>query len=476
MTALTLTPPRDLALWRADLKTLLSIGLPMAATQLVQVSVQTVDVLMIGRLGPAPLAAASLGVVFFFTMFIIGLGPAMAMTPVVSHALGRKSDDYDGVRRAVRMGLWLVAMYAPVAVLFLANAATFARLLGQPEDLARLAGPYVLALAPGLPFAAGVVVLRNFLAALGRTRWPLIFIIATTFINAGGNYLLIYGSFGFPKLGLVGAGIASALAYASGFALLAAYAYIDPRARKFAIFRDFFIVDAPLLREIARLGWPIAVNIAFEAMLFNCCIFLVGRIGVAEVAAYQIALNVASIAFMAPLGLSMAGATQIGLAAGAGDEARVRRGVVLTTLLCCLVMIIFWAPIVPNPRGLAGLYLDLGKAENAGVVALVTRFLPLAAAFALFDGAQVAFNQALRGLKDVRMPMMLTGVAYWLVGFPLAAYLGLGTKLGAVGVWWGLLASLVAASGLLGWRVQAFMASGKWRHAAAEGAPAVGGH
>ncbi|MBY0421784.1 MAG: MATE family efflux transporter, partial [Parvularculaceae bacterium] len=449
--------------WRAEYRALFALGAPIALTQLVQMSVQTVDVLMIGRLGAEPLAAAALGVVFFFTVFIVGLGAGVAITPMVSQALGRDPDNVDEVRSAVRMGLWLAAMIFPFGFVFMANATAIARLLGQPDHLAELAGPYVLALSPSLFFMTGVSILRNFLAAIGRTRAPLIFIIATTFLNAGLNYLLIYGSFGFPRWELVGAGIASTISHGFGFLALVLFCRFDEKARRFRVFRDLFKPDWPRLREVVALGAPIAVTIAFEGMLFNSCVFLMGRIGVDEVAAYQVVLNVASIAFMAPLGFSMAGATRIGLAAGAGDQEGVRRAAVATVVVCAASMVLFWLPIMPFPSALVGFYLDVDRPENASVVALATAFVPVAAAFALFDATQVAFNQCLRGLKDVRAPMVITGVSYWLIGFPLAFWLGLRTDAGAVGVWWGLLVALGFVSLWLGLRLFRQVRSGGWR-------------
>ena len=202
------------------------------------------------------------------------------------------------------------------------------------------------------------------------------------------------------------------------------------------------------------LGWPITITIAFEAMLFNACVFLMGRIGIDEMAAYQIALNVAALAFMAPLGLSMAGGVRVGIdgrcpqsarreaCSGAGHRVLRRRNPDVcgtnvagcrSTLLACICRL-----RMPPIRA---------------VLALVASFLPIAAAFALFDATQVAAAQALRGLKDVRLPMIITGIAYWIIGFPVAAWLGLYTDTGAPGVWYGLLSGLVAASVLLVWRL-----------------------
>lgn len=446
-------PQTGKAAWRREFLALTTIGIPMGLTQLVQFSINTVDVLMIGRLGPEALAGASLGLVIFYAMFLFGFGPAMAVSPMVSQALGADADDTDDVRRSVRMGLWTIGVGVPILSLVFFFTEEIARALGQPEGPAALAEPYVLALAPGLPFALGVMALRNFLAAIERTRAPLLFIIATTALNAFLNWLLIYGHWGLPRLELVGAGIASSISHAAGFFMLVVYINIERRSRRFALFNNFLKPCWVRLREVAQLSWPIGLTMIFEAMLFNAAVLLMGRIGVDEMAAYQVALNVAALAFMMPLGLSMAGATRVGLKAGAGDMAGVRRAAVISILSCIAAIMLFAVPMMFAPFSIAGLYLNATEASNAAVIGLVAAFLPIAAAFALFDATQVAANQALRGLKDVRAPMVMTFVSYWMIGFPVSAWLGLATPMGAVGVWYGLLASLAAAAVLLGSRL-----------------------
>lgn len=441
------------AAWVSELRALLAIGVPMGLTQLVQFSINTVDVLMIGRLGPAPLAASSLGLVIFYVLFLVGLGLAMAISPLVSQALGADRENYGDVRISVRMGLWAMFLISPLLLPVVLNAERIALALGQPEVLARLAGPYVVALGPSLPFMLGVIVLRNFLAAIGRANAPLVIIVITTFENALLNYLLIYGNWGAPRLELVGAGIASVIAHMTGFVLLALYVCTEKRAAAFAIFKDFWAPHWARLKDIVRLGWPIGVALGFELLLFNAAVFLMGRIGVNEVAAYQVALNVAALAFMMPLGISMAGGVRVGLARGAGDPDGVRRAALVTILVCLVLMAAFWIPLMAARDSVAGLYLDAAKPENAGVLRLVTSFLPIAAAFALFDATQVAAMQCLRGLKDVRAPMWIAGISYWLVGFPVAAGLGLYTDFAAAGVWWGLLAGLGSAAALLSARL-----------------------
>ena len=439
--------------WRREFFALMAIGIPMGLTQLIQFSINTIDVLMVGRLGPEFLAGASLAHVIFYAMFLMGFGPAMAVSPMVSQALGADPDNTDDARRSVRMGLWAIAIVIPILslVFFFTEEITLA--LGQPAGPAALAEPYVLALAPGLPFALGVIALRNFLAAIERTRAPLVFIIVTTILNAFLNWLLIYGNWGFPRLELVGAGIASSISHAAGFFLLVAYINTEKVSRRFELFKNFLTPCWVRLREITQLSWPIGLTMFFEAMLFNAAVFLMGRIGVDEMAAYQVALNVAALAFMTPLGLSMAGATRVGLMAGAEDREGVRRAAIISILSCVGVIMIFAVPMLLAPMFIAGLYLNADVATNSVVIGLVASFLPIAAAFALFDATQVAANQALRGLKDVRAPMVMTFISYWVIGFPVAAWLGLYTELSARGVWVGLLVSLAFAAVLLGARL-----------------------
>ena len=439
--------------WAIEAKALLKLGIPMGLTQLVQFFIYTIDVLMIGRLGPNELAASSLGIVMFFTLFLLGFGPAMAASPMVSQALGADENNVADVRRSVRMAIWFSVFIFPFAVIIVFFAEDIILALGQPEQLAKLAGPYMIALVPGLPFSLGVIVLRNFLAAIDRTRVPLLIILSTTLINVVLNYLLIYGNFGFPRLELVGAGIASSLSYIAGFCLLLVYIQWDKRGRQFDLLSGLFRPDWPRFKEVFRLGWPIGLTSAFEGMLFNACVFVMGLIGVTQMASYQIAINLSALAFMLPLGFSMAGSTRVGLAQGAGDKDGVRRASVLTMVLCIATIMVVAVPAAFAPQWIAGLYLPAEKIENAEVLKFVIIFLPMAAAYMLVDAVQVAANQCLRGLKDVRVPMVLTGISYWLIGFPVAVIFGLYTPAGPIGIWWGLTAGLSAAAISLGSRL-----------------------
>lgn len=440
-------------LWASEFFGLMLIGIPIVLTQLVQFSVNTIDIIMIGRLGPEALAASTLGFVLYLSFWLLACGPAMAVSPLAAQAVGSGGDAREDVRVSVRMGLWAILMLFPVALAFFFVTDKIALMLGQPETLAGTARNYVLALAPGLPFSLGILVLRNFLAALEKTTAPLVIVIFTTLLNALLNYALIYGNFGAPRLELVGAGIASSLSHFVGFLILAGYIAIDRTARRYSLFERFFKPNWARLREVFGLGLPIGADVAFEAMLFNAAVFLMGRIGVLEVAAYQVAFNVAQIAYMIAVGLAMAGSVRVGLAAGARDLNRIRRASVITIGVCAVSVLIVAVPAILSPHWVASLYLGGANEENAELLEVVVLFLPIAGAFALFDAVQMGANQCLRGLKDVRIPMILTGISYWIVGFPLAAWLGLFTDLAAVGVWIGLFCGVVCDAFLQGGRL-----------------------
>jgi len=439
--------------WLGEMRALLWLGLPMALAQLAQFFVFTIDILMIGRISPEDLAAAAIGTVIYFALWMLGSGPVMAISPLVSQALGADQNDRKDARRSVRMTLWIVFLMTPLIILALTATEPLALLLGQDPVVSKKAGIYVLALGPGLAFAMATMALRNFLAALEKTKIPFILVMMVTSMNALLNYIFIFGHFGVPRLELLGAGIASSLSYIFGFFLFVLYIRFDKRANSFQIFKNFWTPDWPRFKEVIILGAPISITTWFEGMLFNAAVLIMGVIGVMEQAAYQIALNVAALAFMLPWGMSMAGAVRIGLAHGAGNTPATRRAASTTLVASIFAIMLFAIPVALYPELTASLYLNLEKAENAEVIALVIGFLPIATAFMFFDAIQVAANQLLRGLKDVNWPMVFTGISYWVVGFPVAYILALKTNVGANGVWYGLMAGLITASILLGLRL-----------------------
>ena len=439
--------------WLGEMRALLWLGVPMAAAQLAQFFVFTIDILMIGRISPEDLAAAALGTVIYFFLWMLGSGPVNAVSPLVSQALGADQNDRKDARRSVRMALWVIFMMTPIIVMMLTFTEPLANKMGQDAQIAKKAGVYVIALGPGLAFALATMALRNFLAALGKTKIPFILVMIVTAMNALLNYVFIFGHFGAPRLELIGAGIASSLSYIFGFFLFVLYIRLDSHAHSFQVFSKFWKPDWERFRDVVKLGFPISMTTMFEGMLFNAVVFIVGVIGVMEQAAYQIALNVAALAFMLPWGMSMAGAVRIGLAKGAENKPATQRAASTTLIASIIAIMMIAIPVALYPEFTASLYMNLEKPENEQVIALVVGFLPIATAFMFFDALQVAANQLLRGLKDVNWPMLYTGISYWIIGFPVAYILALKTDIGVNGVWYGLMAGLIAASILLGGRL-----------------------
>ncbi len=437
--------------WLEDARELLKLAAPLVLTQLSQMAIMTTDVVMLGRLGKTALAAAALGNTIFFFTWLVGAGPTAAVAPTIAHILGARPGDRAGVRNAVRMGFWAMLIISVPLIGLLLFTRPILLLLGQSPQLAAGAGQFTAALCWGLPFSLGYQVLRNFSTALSRPRASLVVMASGIFFNAAGDYALIFGHFGLPRLELVGAGISSACSFAFAFFAMIVVVRLMPPLNKFRIFRRFHRPHWGQLVELFRLGMPIGLTMMFEAMLFNAATLIMGTFGTASVAAHQIALNVSSVTFMVPLGIGMAATVRVGLAAGAGDGESLRRAGYTAFLMgaafMSLAALAFWT----FPAAIAGLYLA-HTAGNADVIVLAVVLLRVAGAFEIFDGLQVVGALSLRGLKDAQMPMWIAGLSYWLVGFPICLWLAFGWHLKGLGIWIGLATGLFAAAVLMAGR------------------------
>ncbi len=451
---------RGAGAWRREAGALVALSLPIILTNLGQVAIQTTDVVMIGRLGPQALAASVLGVNVNFVLLLFSIGVVVATGPLIAQDIGRKRYAVRGPRRTVRQGFWVALALGLPAWLVLWEIVPILGLLHQDEALIRAAEPYVHAAMWGFVPALWFVVLRNFIAAFERPRAGMVVMLLGVAFNVLGDYALIFGAFGLPALGLRGAGIATALTNLGLFLGLLGFVLLDRRFRRYQILGRFWRPDWVRFGEIFRLGLPIGLTLVMEVGLFASAGFLIGLIGTAELAAHQIALQCASVAFMVPLGLGQAATVRVGLAAGGGDPAGVARAGLTALAIGGLFMTgtatLMWAA----PRPIVGLFIDAADPANARVLELAVSFLAIAALFQVFDGGQVIGMGALRGLRDTRRPMAIAAFAYWVVGIALAVGLGFGTRLGALGVWLGLAAALAVAATLLVGRFFAMQRAG----------------
>jgi MATE family multidrug resistance protein len=438
--------------WRAELRATLSLGWPLVLTNLAQTAMTTTDVIMTGRLGARMLAAGVLGTTLYFAVLIFCIGLVTATAPMVAREIGRSRHSVREVRRTVRQGLWSAAFIAVPAWLILWHGEAILLAFGQEPELAAAAGTYLHTLQWSvLPFLA-YLVLRSWMSALERPLWSLVIGATAILFNIGANWCLMYGNLGFPALGLPGSGIATSLSSTLLFAGLATVALVDRRFRRYHIFGRFWRADWPRFIEFWRLGVPIAATLAFEITIFNAAVFLMGLLGEAELAAHSIAMQIASLTFMVPLGLGQAATVRVGRAYGAGDSDGVTRaGWTAFALVFCFMLMTATA-MVTIPEVLIGAFIDVRDPSNARVVGLAVTFLAFAALFQVADGGQAVAIGMLRGLHDTRVPMMIAATGYWAIGFPLSAILAFPLGLRGSGVWIGLATGLAAVASLLLWR------------------------
>ncbi len=436
--------------WRVEARETFLLAGPIVLIQLAQIALQTTDTIMMGWLGPQDLAAGALAVTIHMTSFLFGMGILSGVAPIAAQALGaRRLRD---VRRTVRQGMWLAILIAiPLSTLIWFTGPVLLLFNQDPVNAAEAQGYARCAVWALLP-SFGLVVLRSFVSVHSRPQSVLFVTLAGVGLNILGNYALMFGNFGFPRLGLVGAGITTSIVSWSMFLAMVVFVSLDRQFRKYALHIRFWRSDWPRFREVWRVGLPIGGAILAESSLFSTASLLVGMIGTAQLAGHTIALHCASVAFMVPLGLGQAATIRVGLAAGARDWAGVgQTGAVSFAIGLAFMMstaILFWV----IPEQLVGLFLDLRIPENAEAIGFAVSYLAIAALFQLVDGGQVVGVGCLRGLKDTRVPFICCIVGYWGIGFPAGAILAFQFDMGGVGVWTGLAVGLTVVAILAGWR------------------------
>ncbi len=418
---------------RADFAALLRLAGPLVLIQVGTMLMGVIDTMMVGRVSPAALASVALGNMYFFAISIFGMGVLFALDPIVAQALG--AGDELAVRRGLQRGLVLSLVLTLPITLVLLTVEPVLVLVGQPVEVIPDAAGYVhrnaLSVWPFYVFVA----LRQTLQAHHRI-WPIgMTILIANVVNAGLNYIWIFGHLGFDAMGVIGSAWATTVSRWLMAVLLLALGWrtLRPYLRE----RAPNLLDAKPLGRMLALGFPIGAQMMLEGGAFNIVALLMGWLGVVQVAAHQIALNFASLTFMVPLGVSAAAAVIVGHAVGRGDPEGVRRSTLASLAVGAGFMLCTAVLLVSAPHFLAGLYTP-----DAVVLALAAVLLPIAGVFQVFDGLQVVAIGLLRGLGDTRMPMIVNVIGFWCIGIPVSLWLGFGLDYGAVGLWWGLVVGL----------------------------------
>jgi len=454
MTAETLAPLTGSApaTSRAELRALLTLAGPLVGANLLQMAVAAVDVIFVARLGTVELAAATLGVFMFNLLMYSSIGLTTAAAPLIAAELGRRKHAVREVRRSFRMALWVGGAAAIVLMAILWNGERLLLLADQDPAVARRSGHFLHIILLGAFPAIAAGVMRTAAAALGRPGWAFGVTGMALVFSIVANWCLVFGNAGFPRLGLEGSALASLLSLS-----LMAIAYwlilhFDRRLRRYRLFGRWWRSEWSRFREIVRLGLPISLTWMAEGALFGGASLLMGVLGVKEVAAHAVALNIASLTFQVPLGIAQAATIRVGMGYGAGNSEWIRRAGRIALAVGTGSMAVSALAMWVAPRLLVSAYLDLGNPLNAPVVQLAVSYLAVAAVFQLVDGIQVVAAANLRGLQDTRVPMLVALFGYWVVGFGTAIALGFRTPLAGVGIWIGLAAGLLVVSILLMWR------------------------
>lgn len=424
------------------------LAYPVVLGMLGHTLIAIVDNFMVGQLGSTELAAVSLGNSFLFIGMSLGIGFSTAITPLIAEADAEKDDKK--IRTTFHHGLLLCSALGIVVFMMIVLSKPIMGLMHQPKAVVDLAAPYIdwvaFSLIPVIIFQG----YKQFADGLSQTKYSMYAIYLANVVHVFFNYVLIYGVWGFPKLGILGAALGTV------FSRIMMVVFIHFLLRKNILFKKYFKnftfkeIKKSILKKIINLGFPSAMQMLFEVTLFTAAIWLAGSLGKNSQAANQIALTLASSTFMVAMGFSVAAMIRVSNAKGAKDYKKMITVARSIFLLTVLVELFFGILFVVFHRFLPHLFLNMSDTsqlfDNTEIIAIASQLFLVAAVFQISDGIQVVVLGALRGLQDVKIPMYITFVAYWIIGFPVSYYLGKYTSLATTGIWIGLLAGLSAAA------------------------------
>jgi len=417
----------------------LKIGLPVIIAQLLQMSMNFVDTVMAGNLSAEALAAVAVGGAIFMPFIMMAAGILMAITPIVAQLVGGRNLTEIGVN--VRQGLWLSLILSIPVFFLIRNLEIVMHLLEVTPSIIPVAQDYLDAISWGVFGICGYMALRFFNEGMSVTRPAMYFALLGVFVNVIANFIFMYGKLGFPEMGAIGCGYASALVGYVMFLGMLLFTKKHKSYERFEIFSTFRLPEWQHVKEILQVGIPIGLSSTMEVTMFALVSLLMGSLSAVAVAGHQVAINFSAMTFMVPFGLSTAITTRVGNAIGKGSvhEARLRGyiGIFLATLFMSTTAIIMYS----FPDLITSMYT-----QDPGVQEVAISLIYMAAIFQISDGLQVSGYGALRGLKDTTVPMIVNFIAYWVVGLPLGYYLGIVQDIGPQGLWMGLIAGLTIAA------------------------------
>ncbi len=442
----------DLALsdYTKEFKYNTKLATPVILGMLGHQVVALVDNIMVGQLGSAELAAVSLGNSFMFVAMSLGVGFSTAITPLVAEADG--AGNRERGKSSFKHGLFLciVLGLALFAVVMFAKPLMY--VMNQPPEVVDLAMPYLTLVAASLVPLIIFQGFKQFSDGLSMTRFPMYATIVANLVNVLLNYMFIFGKFGAPELGVVGAAIGTLVSRVVMVGYLWYLLSRKEKSRYFVTNIKIFTLSKAMLKKLLNLGFPSAMQMFFEVGIFTSAVWLSGILGKNPQAANQIALNLASMTFMVAMGFSVAAMIRVGNQKGLRNFRELRRVAISIGLLTSILALVFAVFFILFNESLPKIFLDYDSvadfADNVEVVTIAAQLLIIAAIFQFTDALQVVALGALRGMQDVKIPTVICFIAYWIIGFPISYYLSMHTSLESMGIWYGLLAGL-SASGIM---------------------------
>lgn len=426
-------------------QTTFHLAYPVMLSQLGQVAVGVADSMMVGQLGALPLAAASLSNSIFFVIMMFGLGISMGITPLVSKADGKGK--IKRISRLLSHGLWInifSSVVLTVAVLGLSQGLHF---LNQPEEVVDLAVPYLIIITASLFPLMVFQTFKQMAEGLSQTRQAMFITIFANLVNVFLNWVLIWGKFGFPAMGLNGAGLATLISRVLMMVMMASYILLSARYKKYQFRLGLAGASLPMISRILKIGIPTGFQFIFEVSAFSTAAIMMGWIGVNALAGHQIALNLASVSYMMATGLATAGMIRVSNQVGKGNMKAMREAGIVVFGMVAAFMLVSAAVFFSFRYFLPTLYID-----DPEVIGLAASLLVIAGLFQVSDGVQAAGLGVLRGLEDVKVPTIATLLAYWVLGLPLGYFLAFHVGMGAHGIWYGLLIGLTITAAVLLYR------------------------
>jgi MATE family multidrug resistance protein len=431
-----------LSYFSKDIRGTIKLAYPVVIGQLGHMMMGVVDSMMVGRVGAVPLAAASLANALFFLILVFGIGISMALSPLVAMALGAGENDQCKV--IFRQGI-LVHLVISVILLLLTFAGAHAiHYLNQPPEVVAQAVDYLKIIGFSIIPIMVFQTYRQFIEGFQVMKPPMVIALLMNVLNALVNWIFIFGHLGLPAMGLRGAGIATLITRLSMALSIALYTCYSQRFKNYHTLSWFKGYDKTIIKKILGIGIPSGFQYFFEVGAFAGSVVLIGWLGYNQLAAHQIAINMAAVTFMFAFGISSASAIRVANAMGRKEKKSVRRAGIASILLSGGLMAFFSILFLFFRHKLPALYID-----DAQVITITSSLLIIAAVFQVSDGIQAVGIGILRGMGDVKIPTLITFIAYWLIGLPGGYLFGFIFKLGVQGIWWGFVLALTVSALML---------------------------